>query len=339
MKTIAIDAFGGDHAPGQIVEGALLALKEYNDLKVLLAGREEELRSELAKHTYDKERLEILPAQEVITCEEAPVMAVRRKRDSSLVVACNAVAQGQAQAIVSAGSTGAFLAAGTFIVKRIGKVKRPGLAPLLPTLGNNPVLLIDCGANVDCTPGNLVQFALMGSTYMKNVLGVENPRIGLLNNGAEEEKGCALTKEVYGRLKELPEVCFAGNCEGRDILSGDFDVVVADGFTGNIALKSMEGTAELIMSILKKELYATTRTKLGALLAKPALKSVKKTMDYNEVGGALLLGVKGCMVKAHGSSKAYAFFNAIGQAYRMIEGKVVETIEEHMQNASQEEQD
>lgn len=242
MKKVVVDAFGGDHAPSSVIEGCVMGLEANPDLSVILTGDEETLRSELSKCTYDTGRVSIKHAPDVITNCEAPVQAVRRKKQSSLVVALETVAAKEADVFISAGSTGAVLAGATFIVKRIRGVKRPALAPIMPTLPGGQVVLVDCGANVDCKSSNLQQFAVMGSAYAERVLGVRKPRVGLLNNGAEAEKGCELTKEAYQLLQQTP-INFVGNCEGRDVLTGDFDVVVADGFAGNVLLKSIEGTA------------------------------------------------------------------------------------------------
>lgn len=319
---IALDAMGGDHAPDAIVEGAIRALRKYKDIQILLSGPEEKLRSMTAHAGDVKDRLEILNATQVIAMDESPMMAVRAKKDSSLVVAMNAVREGRAGAVVSAGSTGALLAGGMFKIGRIPGIERPALAPVLPGLKGN-FMLIDSGANVDCQPRYLLQFGLMGSVYMKHVLDVKQPRVGLVNIGAEAEKGNKLTKETYAMMQQQSGYHFVGNCEARDVFTGDFDVVVADGFDGNIILKHTEGLAKALFTMIKEELMASIGTKLGAMLAKPAFRKVKMRMDYNAVGGAPLLGVNGAVVKAHGSSGAEAIENAIRQARRMLEGDVV----------------
>ncbi len=315
MIRIVMDAFGGDNAPNAVVEGAVLALSRYDDISITLCGREDAIRQELGKHSFDAARMAVLDAQEVIDCHEAPTVAIKRKKDSSLVKALTAVAQGEADCIVSAGSTGALLTGATLIVRRIKGVKRPALAPLLPTRTGGHMMLIDCGANADCKPSYLQQFAVMGSAYMKGVLGLENPRVALLNNGAEAEKGNELTKAAYPLLAVAP-INFVGNCEAREILSGECDVLVCDGFSGNVVLKYTEGLAATILSMLKDELLADTRSKLGAALAKPAFRRMKKKMDYTEEGGAPLLGINGGVIKAHGSSDAKAFCSAVMQARR-----------------------
>ena len=324
---IALDAMGGDHAPDAIVEGAVRALRKYDDIRILLAGPEEKLQEMTASAGDVKDRIEIVNATQVIEMDEAPMMAVRAKKDSSLVVAMNAVREGRAGAVVSAGSTGALLAGGMFKIGRIAGIERPALAPVLPGLKKN-FMLIDSGANVDCQPRYLLQFGLMGSVYMKSVLDVKDPQVGLVNIGAEAEKGNKLTKETYALMQQQSGYSFAGNCEARDIFTGNYDVVVADGFDGNIILKHTEGLAKALFTMIKDELMASMGTKIGAMLAKPAFRKVKRRMDYNAVGGAPLLGVNGAVVKAHGSSGAEAIENAIRQARRMLEGDVVGKIRE-----------
>ncbi len=321
MIRIIMDAFGGDNAPAAVVEGAALALGRFDDISITLCGREDAIRAELQKHSYDAARMAVLDAQEVIDCHEAPTLAIKRKKDSSLVKALSAVANGEADCVVSAGSTGALLAGATFLVRRIKGVKRPALAPLLPTRTGGQMMLIDCGANADCKPSYLQQFAVMGSAYMKGVLGMESPRVALLSNGAEAEKGNELTKAAYPLLAAAP-VNFVGNCEARDILSGGHDVLVCDGFSGNVVLKYTEGLSGTILAMLKDELMADTRAKLGAALAKPAFRRMKKKMDYTEQGGAPLLGVNGGVIKAHGSSDAKAFCSAVMQARRFTQADV-----------------
>ncbi len=321
MIRIIMDAFGGDNAPAAVVEGAAIALGRFDDISITLCGRADAIRAELQKHSYDAARMAVLDAQEVIDCHEAPTLAIKRKKDSSLVKALSAVANGEADCVVSAGSTGALLAGATFLVRRIKGVKRPALAPLLPTRTGGQMMLIDCGANADCKPSYLQQFAVMGSAYMKGVLGMESPRVALLSNGAEAEKGNELTKAAYPLLAAAP-VNFVGNCEARDILSGGHDVLVCDGFSGNVVLKYTEGLSATILAMLKDELMADTRAKLGAALAKPAFRRMKKKMDYTEQGGAPLLGVNGGVIKAHGSSDAKAFCSAVMQARRFTQADV-----------------
>ncbi len=331
MKTVVVDAFGGDHAPQAIVEGCARALSEIADLRLILTGDENRLKEEAARCRLDSARTELCHAPEIITNNEHPVQAVRSKKQSSVVKAMELVAHKEASVMISAGSTGAVLAGGTFIVKRIRGIRRPALAPVLPTLAGHGVVLVDCGANVDCKPQFLQQFAVMGSVYAERILSLKNPRVGLLNNGAEAEKGCDLTKQAYALLKTQTPVNFAGNCEGRDILSGDFDVVVCDGFAGNVALKSVEGMAAMLMKLLKRELMSSARTKLGALLAKPAFANLKSAMDYHSYGGAIMLGLEGGVIKAHGSSDPASICAAIHQACAFIDGDVVEIIRNNVQ--------
>jgi len=260
----------------------------------------------------------------------APMLAVRRKVISSLVQAMMAVRDGRAQAVVSAGSTGAVLAGGMLRIGRIQGIERPALAPILPGL-KKPFLLIDCGANVDCQPKYLTQFGLMGSVYMKSVMGVEDPAVGLVNIGVEEEKGNKLTKETYQMMKAQTSYRFAGNCEAREVPSGDFDVVVTDGFVGNVILKYTEGIVGTVTGMLKRRMMETKRTKLGAAMAKPAFRAFKRDMDYNAVGGAPMLGVQGAVVKAHGSSGETAIKNALRQAREMLEGDVVGKIRDGLE--------
>ncbi len=325
---IAVDGYGGDNAPVEVVKGVLAALQEDSSLEILLTGKAEELFALAGKHS----RLFIKDAREVISCEETPTVAVRTKKDSSLVVALDAVKDGEADGLVSAGSTGAVLIGATLKIGRVKGVERPALAPALPTVTGGNVILCDCGANVDCRPTYLVGFARMAVAYQKGVFGVGNPRVGLLNNGAEETKGNAFSRECFSLLKEAADINFVGNVEARDILSGDVDVVVADGFDGNVALKSAEGTANAVFSLLKKGILSGgLGAKLGALLLKPVFKGLKRTLDYNEHGGAAFLGLKKPVVKAHGSSKAKSICGAILQVRDMVAGGVSERLSEAFQ--------
>lgn len=321
---IFLDAMGGDNAPQAPVAGAIEALRKFPQLEITLAGDPAALTPLLTACDDVRSRLTVLDAPEVITNHESPVMGVRRKTKSATVMGMLQVRDKEADGFVSAGSTGAVLAGGMFRLGRIPGIERPALAPLLPN-GKGNFLLIDCGANVDCQPDWLNQFAVMGSAYMESVMGMKNPRVGLINIGAESEKGNALVKAVYPLMEKAP-YNFVGNVEARDITGDQADVLVCDGFSGNLVLKFMEGVAGTLMHMIKKELLADTRSKLGALLAKPAFKRVAKTMDYTEVGGAPLLGVQGAVVKAHGSSDGHAIACAIGQCVKMIKGNVVELI-------------
>lgn len=319
---IALDAMGGDNAPNAIVEGAVQALKSMKDISILLTGPEDKLETLLADAADVRDRIEILNATQVIEMSDSPMLAVRTKKDSSLVLAMNAVREGRAGAVVSAGSTGAVLAGGMFKIGRIKGIERPALAPVLPSLKGN-FLLIDCGANVDCQSKYLLQFGLMGSVYMQSVQGVQQPRVGLVNIGVEDEKGNKTVKESFELMRRQSSYCFGGNLEARELFSGDWDVAVCDGFVGNVILKHTEGFAKAMFTMMKDEMMATTRTKLGAAMVKPALMKIKTKMDYNAIGGAPLLGVEGAVVKAHGSSGAQAVANAIGQARSMLQGDVV----------------
>ena len=324
MKLV-IDAYGGDNAPAAVIEGVVKSLREWGDFDVILTGDEAGIRAELEKRDFtDMSRVTIIHAPEVITCEEQPTVAVKRKKNSSLVEAMNVMARKEADCLISAGSTGAVLTGATLIVRRIPGVKRPALAPLLPTV-SKPVMLLDSGANSNCKPEYLQQFAVMGAAYMEGVMGVSSPVVGLINNGEEAAKGSELSKAAYSLIKEA-DLNFKGNCEAREIFSGKYDVLVTDGFTGNVILKEAEGFAEALFKILKRELRSSLKTKLGAGLAKPAFKRVKKQMDYAEYGGAPLLGINGGIIKAHGSSDAKAFVSAIRQARMYVSGGLTEKI-------------
>ncbi|MCR4660876.1 MAG: phosphate acyltransferase PlsX [Clostridia bacterium] len=327
---IVVDVFGGDNAPNEILEGCKQAIEETSDLNLVLVGKDDIINSYVDNNNIDKNRVEVINAPDIITNEEHPVEAIRSKKDSSLVVALKHLQNNEdCCGFVSAGSTGAVLTGATLIVRRIKNIFRPALAPVLPTVKDKSVILVDCGANVDCKPEMLNQFAVMGSVYAKAVNNCDNPKVGLLNNGVEEGKGNLLTKETYNLLKENNDITFAGNIEAREILSGDVDVVVTDGFAGNVALKSCEGTALSMFSIIKKNILGGgLRAKLGYLLLKPAFKNVKKTMDYNDNGGAIMLGLSKVIIKSHGSSKAKAIKNSIIQCYNLVNSKIVERITE-----------
>lgn len=318
---IALDAMGGDQAPDAIVAGAVAALRRFPDIRILLAGPQSRLEALLRDARDVRERVEILPADEVIEMEEPPMLAVRKKVNSSMVQAMMAVREKRAGAVVSAGNTGAILAGGMLRIGRIQGIERPALAPVIPG-AKKPFLLIDAGANVDCQPKYLVQFGLMGSVYMKTVMGVEDPAVGLVNIGAEAEKGNKLTKETYQLMQAQTSYRFAGNAEARDIPTGDFDVVVADGFDGNIILKYTEGIVGAMMGMLKANLMASRVSKIGAALSRPAFRKFKRSMDYNAYGGAPLLGVDGAVIKAHGASGETAIMNAVRQAREMLAGDV-----------------
>ena len=326
---VVVDAMGGDHAPGEIVKGAVEAVNSRNDILVYLVGRSEAIQQELGKYAYPKEQVEIVPASEMIETAEPPVMAIRKKKDSSIVVGMNMVKKGEADAFVSAGSTGAILVGGQLIVGRIRGVERPPLAPLIPTK-TGVSLLIDCGANVDARPSHLLQFAKMGSIYMEHVVGVANPRVGIVNIGAEEEKGNALVKAAFPLLKECQDIQFIGSVEARDIPEGICDVIVSEAFVGNVILKLYEGVGATLIQKVKEGMMTSLRSKIGALLVKPALKETLKSFDASQYGGAPLLGLNGLVVKSHGSSKANEIRNSIIQCVQFgqqdINGKIKEKI-------------
>ena len=325
MIKIAVDAMGGDNAPGEIVKGAVQAVNERKDIAVILTGRTADIEKELANYTYDKAQIEIREAPEVIETGEPPVNAIRKKKDSSIVVGLNLVKNGEADGFVSAGSSGAVLVGGQVIVGRIKGVERPPLAPLIPT-EKGVSLLIDCGANVDARPSHLVQFARMGSLYMKYVVGIENPRVAIVNIGAEEEKGNALVKETFPLLKECPDINFTGSIEAREIPHHGADVVVADAFTGNVILKLYEGVAMTLMKKIKGIFTKSTKNKLAAALILKDMKALKQQVDYNEYGGAPIMGAAKPVFKAHGSAKAQTFKNALRLTKAYVEGDVVNKI-------------
>ena len=299
---VVVDAMGGDNAPVEIIKGAVGAINANDTVKVLLTGKQEVIEEELKQYEYNKDQVEIVDAREVIEMAEPPVNAIRTKKDSSIVKGMGLVKEGQADAFVSCGSTGAVLVGGQVLVGRLPGVQRPPLAPLLPT-AKGMALLIDCGANVDAKPAYLVQFAKMGTVYMKNIMGIENPRVGIVNNGAEEEKGNALVKETFPLLKACPDINFVGSVEARDIPNGDVDVIVCDAFVGNVILKLYEGVGMTLVKMIKDAMMSSTRGKIGGALVKPSMKQVLKKFSTDEYGGAPLLGLKGLVVKSHGSFK------------------------------------
>lgn len=331
---VVVDGMGGDFSPGAVVSGCIEAIKEY-DIDILITGPEELIKEELKKYTYDSNKIKIVDAKEVISTNEHPVMAIKRKKDSSLVKALNLVKSGEADAIISAGSSGAFLAGCTLIVGRIKGIDRPALAPVLPGK-KGPFMIIDCGANAECKPHYLVQFGLMGKTYFENILKIDNPSVGLVNIGTEEEKGNELSKSAHKLLK-VANLNFKGNVEAREIPTGDINVLVCDGFVGNIILKLYEGAVANIFDILKTGIMSSFRTKLGGLLLKPVFKKFKKDFDYKEYGGAAFLGVNGICIKAHGSSDSKAFKNAIRQATIFYENKVVDKLKLEIEKLSDQE--
>lgn len=329
VTRVALDVMGGDNAPVEPVKGAMDAVNSRKDIKVFLVGKEDVIRRELEKYTYPKEQIEVIHAEEVIETAEPPVNAVRKKKQSSIVIGMNMVKQGEADAFVSAGSSGAILVGGQVIVGRIKGIERSPLAPLIPT-EKGVSLLIDCGANVDARSAHLVQFAKMGSIYMENVLGIQKPRVAIVNIGAEEEKGNALVKETFPLLKACGDINFVGSIEAREIPRGEADVIVCEAFVGNVILKLYEGVGSTLIGVVKKGLMSTFKSKIGAALALPALKSALKAFDASQYGGAPLLGLNGLVVKAHGSSNAQEITNAIYQCVTFkqqdINGKIRKNI-------------
>lgn len=329
LTIVALDAMGGDNAPSEMVKGAVDAVNLNKDIKVILVGQEDVVKEELAKHTYPNDQIEIKNATEVIETAEHPVAAIKRKKDSSMVVGLHLVKDGVADAFVSAGNSGALLTGGLGIVGRIRGIERAPFGTLFP-VKTGVAFLADSGANVDCRPSHLVQFAKMGSIYMEKVVGIKNPKVAIVNVGAEEEKGNALVKETMPLLKECKDINFVGSIEARNIPNGDADVIICDGFVGNVILKLYEGLASTLVSVIKGGLMSTLRSKIGAALALPALKSTLKAFDASEYGGAPLLGLKGLVVKTHGSAKAGEVKNTIFQCVTFKEQKINELIRDNI---------
>ena len=334
---ILIDAMGGDHAPGEIVKGAIDAAKEF-DVQIVLVGRGEAILNSLSKLGYDTlpKGVEVANADDVVDMHDDPATVVRRRKDSSMVVGLRMLAEGQGDAMISAGSTGALLSAATLVVKRVKGIRRAAFCPEIPT--DQKTLLIDCGANAECTPEFLVQFAFLGSAYAKKVQGKSNPKVGLLNIGTEDTKGTALQKEVYGLLQKAHDqglINFAGNVEAREVMFDAVDVVVADGFSGNVLLKSIEGTASYMAKFMKSMFKKNLLTKIAALICKDGIASFKKRMDYREVGGTMLLGITKPVVKAHGSSDARAIRSAVKQAMEAVQGDLTPELQASMQQLAQ----
>ncbi len=322
---VAVDAMGGDNAPFVTVKGAVDAIKESDNLKVFLVGQKDKVEAELSKYQFDSSKIEVVNATEVIEMAEPPVMAIRKKKDSSIVKAMYMVNHGEADAYVSAGSTGATLVGGQVIVGRLKGVDRAPLAPLIPTEKGSS-LLIDCGANVDARANHLVQFAKMGTVYMENIMGIKNPTVGIVNIGAEEEKGNALVKETFPLLKNCPDINFIGSIEARDIPAGYADIIVCEAFTGNVILKMYEGVAKSLVHVIKKSLLSNLKTKIGALLIKDDLKKTLSNYNMDEYGGAPMLGLKGLVVKTHGSASDIEVKNSILQCVTFTEQKISEKI-------------
>ena len=329
MIKIIVDGFGGDLSPQVNVEGSIKALNEIKDLEIILAGDEEILKTELSKYSYDQNRISILHAPDIITCHDKPTEAVKKKKESSMVKSIEMLRTDESvNAFVTTGSTGALLASAVLRLGRIPGVKRPAFCPILPTMNRGIVAICDSGANSDCDPFYLQQFAIMGNLYLQKTYGLEKPKVALLNVGTEEEKGDMLRKEAYQLIKETPNLNFVGNMESRDLLSGNYDLVVCDGFSGNVLLKATEGTAIEILQLLKRTLKKNLKTKLGALVIKKDVYEIKDFMDYNNYGGAVLLGCKKTVVKGHGSSKTNAIYNCVKQAYNMEKNNLTVSIAE-----------
>ncbi len=326
---VAVDAMGGDNAPKEVIKGAVEAVNAKEEIQLILVGVEDKIKQELANYTYPKERIRVVHATEIITTEESPVMAIRKKKDSSIVVAMNMVKNKEADAFVSAGSSGAILAGGQLIVGRIKGIERPPLAPLIPT-EKGVSLLIDCGANVDARASHLVQFAKMGSIYMEYVVGIKNPKVAIVNIGAEEEKGNALVKETFPLLKQCPEINFIGSIEAREIPSGYADVIVCEAFVGNVILKLYEGVGSTFKKMVINALKSTTLSKIGALFVKSAVKDTLKSFDASDYGGAPLLGLNGLVVKTHGNAKMKEIRNSIMQCVIFKEQQINEKIKERI---------
>ncbi len=320
---IVVDTAACDN-PEEVIRGCALALQN-EKCELILTGNEDTINKVLSLYNVDRTKLEIIDAKDVITNEDVPTLAIRRKTESSLVKAYEALKRDDVIGLISAGSTGAVLSGGVFKLGRIRGIHRPALAPILPTVNCKEVCLIDCGANVDCRPEYLVEFAMMGVSYMKSVYGIESPRVGLVSNGVEDKKGNELCKEVFARLKKLP-INFVGNMEAREALSGDYDVLVCDGFVGNVLLKSVEGVAHMVIRVFKNAIMESGMAKIGALFMKKAFSKVKNKMDYQQKGGAPLLGVEKIVVKSHGASNSDAIQVSIKQVLKMHEGKLIDNI-------------
>jgi len=333
---IVIDCYGADYSPDELVKGAITSVNLLEDVEIILTGKQEEIQRVIDEIGYKGDKITIVDAPEVIDCNESPTMAIRRKKESSLVKALDILRENDdVIGMVSAGSTGAVLAGGLFNIGRMKGVKRPALAPFLPTINGGQTLLIDCGANVDCKPEYLKQFAIMGSIYVKAMLGIENPRVALISNGVEEHKGNEQIHETFELLKNTPEINFVGNMEAREMFSGNFDVLVSDGFTGNVAMKSAEGTINAFMSILKQEIKGGgLRAKLGYLFMKKAFKNLKKRLNYTEVGGSPFLGIEKILIKSHGSSKAKTIYTSVKQVIDIHNSNYIEKMREGIKNSS-----
>lgn len=326
---VALDGMGGDNAPVEIVKGAVDAVNESKKIRVYITGYEDLINAELAKYTYNKEQIIVVPTTEMIEMAEPPVLAIRKKKDSSIVKALNMVKDGTCDAYVSAGSTGATLVGGQVIVGKLKGVERAPFAPILPTL-NGFSLLIDSGANVDARPSHLLQFAKMGTIYMESVLGIKNPTVGIINIGAEEEKGNALVKETFPLLKNCPDINFIGSVEAREVAHGAADILICEAFTGNVVIKMYEGVSSAVMKCIKKAFMSNFKSKLGALLVKKSVKDAVKGFSTESHGGAPMLGLNGLVVKTHGSSKSIEIKNSILQCITFKEQNINQKIKEKL---------
>ena len=333
MIKILVDAMGGDNAPYVPVAGAVQALNADKELYVILTGRQAEVQAELDKYKYDKSRVEIVDCPDVIGMNDIPTEAIKRKQSSLIAAYWMLKKEDDICALVTAGSTGATIVGGQLILGRIRGIKRPALCPAIPNSRGGVTLLIDCGANAECKPAMLCQFAILGAAYAKAGFGISDPKIGLLNNGTEEHKGDPLRQETYKYMSGMKGINFVGNVEGRDIMLGECDVVVTDGFSGNVALKSIEGCAKMMLGVMKKEFSANLVSKIGYLFMRKAIKKMRASLDFDKGGGAILLGLKKPVIKSHGSSKPVTIANAIANAVSMHRGKLVPAVEELIKDA------
>ena len=329
MLKIVVDAMGGDNAPAEIVKGAIQALEAKNNFKIILTGDEKAVKQELAKCRYDANRVEIIHCSEVITNDDVPTSAIRSKKDSSLVVGYKLLKEdAEVGGLVSAGSTGAVLSGGIMLLGRLKGVMRPALCPGIPNVRGGRTLLCDCGANAECKPQYLAQFAVMASAYGKAAFGMKNPRVGLVTNGTEEHKGDTLHQEAFQLLKKIPSINFVGNVEGRDIMYGDIDIAVSDGFSGNVALKSIEGCGKTVSTVLKQEFKRSLGSKISYLCARKQVNKLREMLDYNKMGGSVFLGLKKPVIKSHGSSKASSICPSVLQAVDANQNNLIGTIEQ-----------
>ena len=334
MVKILLDAMGGDNAPAAPVKGAVLALERDKDLYLILTGRQNDIEAELKKYSYDKNRLEIVDCPDVISMNDIPTEAIKKKQSSLVAAYWMLKKQDDICGLVTAGSTGAAIVGGQLILGRIRGIKRPALCPAIPNSRGGVTLLVDCGANAECKSIMLCQFALLGSAYATAAFGVKSPKVGLLNNGTEEHKGDTLRQETYKIMSGMQDINFVGNVEGRDITMGECDVVVSDGFSGNVALKSIEGCGKLVLGIMKKELTSSLSAKIGYLFIRKAIKRMRAQLDFDKVGGALLLGVKKPVIKSHGSSKGETIANSIANAVNVYKGDLIAKVEGLLENAN-----